>query len=283
MADESSIKQSVTIPSSLSQQIQEAYLKKTGSAKGAIQAVMLRGAVLALRELQTEAAQTLSSHIPGDDSANSSTNANKSEISPDVSRDVHSAITAPDARPLTPLEEACIDRLLRILRSAKPGLPDAIISNLVQFEDFALLYERAGAMDQAPGHEGRKEIGVGGRDRRIGALERATDEIRERREDRAKRIEGYTRELEDTLPDRGRELPRQEGAPQPPSERGGPQVTPEQRELLEAAEWALQNADKTTANSVKGPLKGVLGEYRKWRKQEAARKREDDRRRETGT
>ena len=62
-------------------------------------------------------------------------------------------------------------------------------------------------------------------------------------------------------------------------------MTDEERELLEAAAYALQHAGSTTANAVKGQLEGVLGEYRKWKKsqQEAARKRFDHQRRQTGT
>lgn len=44
--------------------------------------------------------------------------------------------------PLTLPEHLCIERLLRILRCPKPGLPDAIISNLIQFDEFRELYER---------------------------------------------------------------------------------------------------------------------------------------------
>jgi hypothetical protein len=62
-------------------------------------------------------------------------------------------------------------------------------------------------------------------------------------------------------------------------------MTDEERELLEAAAYALQHAGSTTANAVKGQLEGVLGEYRKWKKgqQEAPRKRHDHQRRQTGT
>lgn len=51
MSDQAAVKHSVFLAKSVSQEIQTQYLKKTGSASGAIQAVLSRGADLALQEM----------------------------------------------------------------------------------------------------------------------------------------------------------------------------------------------------------------------------------------
>lgn len=86
-------------------------------------------------------------------------------------------------RPLSDLESICIERLLRILRSPKPGLPDAIISNLMQFEDADVMYERIHHADQA-GESGTLPAGeqerVGDVDAEIAGLQRTARDIADR-------------------------------------------------------------------------------------------------------
>ncbi len=82
----------------------------------------------------------------------------------------------PPASSVTDLEEIAIGRLLRILRSPKPGLPDAILSNLAQFEDTADLYERS-RLDPAAGPAASPQERARERDSGIAALARDTRAI----------------------------------------------------------------------------------------------------------
>jgi hypothetical protein len=53
----------------------------------------------------------------------------------------HHALNSVTVPPLTELEQIALDQTLRVLRSPKPGLPDALLSNLLQFSEFADLYD----------------------------------------------------------------------------------------------------------------------------------------------
>ncbi len=82
----------------------------------------------------------------------------------------------PAAPALTPLEDLAIGRLLRILRSPKPGLPDAILSNLTQFEDTTELYERS-HLDPAAGSPASVQARTRERDSGLAELQRDADAI----------------------------------------------------------------------------------------------------------
>lgn len=72
------------------------------------------------------------------------------------------------------LEQIAIGRLLRILRSPKPGLPDAILSNLTQFEDTDILYDQQRRSDPAAGSAPGDAERPAGRNRRLASLSRDT-------------------------------------------------------------------------------------------------------------
>ncbi len=58
---------------------------------------------------------------------------------------MYSEIQSTRPTQLTDLESIAMESLIRVLRSPVPGLPDAILSNLAQFDAFADLYQNAAA------------------------------------------------------------------------------------------------------------------------------------------
>lgn len=90
--------------------------------------------------------------------------------------EINSSTTGPLSH-LTDLEQILLEAVLRIYRCKKPGLPDALVSNVIQFEEFRSLYERFGNTDPlrkaAPGQEERAGGAYGG----IAELKRATKRI----------------------------------------------------------------------------------------------------------
>jgi len=98
----------------------------------------------------------------------------KIELADTAISEIPYASPGPVLANLTDLEEIAIGRLLRILRSPLPGLPDAILSNLVQFEAFEDLYERSkGAPNSASRSDADQPGGTASAGERIAALEQS--------------------------------------------------------------------------------------------------------------
>lgn len=88
-----------------------------------------------------------------------------------------------DRGALSDIEQLCIERLLRILRSPQPGLPDAIISNLVQFDAFREMYERQAHSDQTERQPPGDAAGIRERDTEVADAAANARRLRERVED----------------------------------------------------------------------------------------------------
>jgi hypothetical protein len=85
--------------------------------------------------------------------------------------------TGPFAQ-LTDLEHILLESVLRVIRCKKPGLPSALISNILQFEEFRELYERYGDADPLAGETAPGEPPVpGGSYPGISEIERRAGDI----------------------------------------------------------------------------------------------------------
>ncbi|MCC6301779.1 MAG: helix-turn-helix domain-containing protein [Gammaproteobacteria bacterium] len=80
-----------------------------------------------------------------------------------------------DGGEITPEERREVERLLRIVRSAKPGLPEAIHHNMVQFEDADRLWRAAEGAADATAAPAGEPGGVGEADRLLAAARTGRD------------------------------------------------------------------------------------------------------------